>query len=89
MRLGLTRAAARELADHGVRVNAIAPVPIQTPMIEPYEAPDWVEAKPASNVLKRLGRPEAVGGTVVFLVSGAASLYIGQTLSPNGGGVMA
>jgi 3-oxoacyl-[acyl-carrier protein] reductase len=86
--LGLTRAAARELADHGVRVNAIAHGPIQTPMIEPYQAPDWVEAKLASSVLKRLGRPEEVAGTLVFLVSDAASLYISQTLSPNGGGVM-
>jgi 3-oxoacyl-[acyl-carrier protein] reductase len=86
--LGLTRAAARELADHGVRVNAIAPGPIQTPMIEPYETPDWVEAKLASSVLKRLGRPEEVAGTVVFLVSDAASLCIGPTLSPMAGAVM-
>jgi 3-oxoacyl-[acyl-carrier protein] reductase len=87
--LGLTRAAARELAEHNVRVNAIAPGPIETKMIEPYKTPDWIDAKLAASVLKRFGRPEEVADTVVFLVSDAASLYIGQTLSPNGGGVMA
>jgi 3-oxoacyl-[acyl-carrier protein] reductase len=87
--LGLTRAAARELAECGIRVNAIAPGPIETKMIEPYKTPDWIETKLAASVLKRFGRPEEVAETVVFLVSDAASLYIGQTLSPNAGGVMA
>ena len=86
--LGLTRAAARELAHCGIRVNAIAPGPIETKMIEPYKTPDWIDAKLAASVLKRCGRPEEVAETVIFLVSDAASLYIGQTLSPNGGGVM-
>jgi 3-oxoacyl-[acyl-carrier protein] reductase len=87
--LGLTRAAARELVDYGIRVNAVAPGPIETTMIEPYTTPEWVEAKLAASALKRLGRPEEVAGTVVFLASDAAILYIGQTLSPNGGGFMA
>jgi NAD(P)-dependent dehydrogenase (short-subunit alcohol dehydrogenase family) len=42
----------------------------------------------AGSLLKRLGRRDEVAGSVVFLASDAASLYIGQTLSPNGGGVM-
>jgi 3-oxoacyl-[acyl-carrier protein] reductase len=50
---------------------------------------DWIDAKLAASVLKRFGRPEEVAETVIFLVSDAASLYIGQTLSRNGGGVMA
>ena len=86
--LGFTRAAARELADHGVRVNAIAPGPIETDMTARYQNPEWLEAKYAASVLKRLGQPNEVAGSVVFLASDAASLYIGQTLSPNGGGVM-
>jgi 3-oxoacyl-[acyl-carrier protein] reductase len=85
----LTRAAARELSGCGIRVNAIAPGPIETKMIEPYKTPAWIDTKLAASVLKRFGRPEEVAETVVFLVSDAASLYIGQTLSPNGGGVMA
>jgi 3-oxoacyl-[acyl-carrier protein] reductase len=87
--IGLTRAAARELAEYDVRVNAVAPSPIETGMIEPYKGAGWIEAKLAASVMKRLGRPEEVAGTVVFLASDAATLYIGQTLSPNGGGYMA
>jgi 3-oxoacyl-[acyl-carrier protein] reductase len=55
--LGLTRAAARELADCGIRVNAIAPGPIETKMIEPYKTPDWIDAKLAAGVLKRTEIP--------------------------------
>jgi 3-oxoacyl-[acyl-carrier protein] reductase len=86
--LGFTRATARELAEYGIRVNAVAPGPIETAMVAPYKTQAWLEAKLAGSVLKRLGRPEEVAETVVFLASDAASLYIGQTLSPNGGGVM-
>jgi NAD(P)-dependent dehydrogenase (short-subunit alcohol dehydrogenase family) len=43
-------------------------------------------AWPYASMLKRFGRPEEVAGTDVFLASDAASLYIGQTLSPNGVG---
>lgn len=57
-------------------------------MTAPYETADWVEAKLAASVLKRLGRPDEVAGTVIFLASDASALYIGQTPSPNGGGVM-
>ena len=57
-------------------------------MTASYQNPEWLEAKYAASVLKRLGQPNEVAGSVVFLASDAASLYIGQTLSPNGGGVM-
>jgi 3-oxoacyl-[acyl-carrier protein] reductase len=86
--LGFTRAAARELAEHAIRVNAVAPGPVETQLVAPYKTADWVEAKLATSVLKRLGRPDEVAGSVVFLASDSASLYFGQTLSPNGGGVM-
>ena len=86
--LGFTRAAARELAAHGIRVNAVAPGPIETKLVAPYQNSAWVEAKLAAGLLNRLGRPEEVASSVVFLASDEASLYFGQTLSPNGGGVM-
>jgi 3-oxoacyl-[acyl-carrier protein] reductase len=72
-----------------IRLNAIAPGPVETKMIEPYKKVDRINANLAASMLKLFGRPEEVADTVVFLVSDAASLYIGQTLSTNGGGVMA
>jgi 3-oxoacyl-[acyl-carrier protein] reductase len=86
--LGFTRAAARELAVHGIRVNAVAPGPIETQLVAPYRTAAWTRAKLEASLLKRLGRPEEVASSVVFLASDDASLYFGQTLSPNAGGVM-
>jgi 3-oxoacyl-[acyl-carrier protein] reductase len=86
--LGFTRAAARELAPHGIRVNAVAPGPIETKLVAPYQNEGWMQAKLAAGLIDRLGRPEEVASSVVFLASDEASLYFGQTLSPNGGGVM-
>jgi 3-oxoacyl-[acyl-carrier protein] reductase len=57
-------------------------------MTDPFATPEWVAAKLSSQVLPRFGEVEEVAATVVFLASDAASLYIGQTLSPNAGGVM-
>jgi 3-oxoacyl-[acyl-carrier protein] reductase len=86
--LGFTRAAARELASHGIRVNAVAPGPIETQLLAPYQTEAWTRAKLDGSLLKRLGKPEEVASSVVFLASDDSSLYFGQTLSPNGGGVM-
>jgi 3-oxoacyl-[acyl-carrier protein] reductase len=69
-------------------VNAIAPGPLRSPMTDPYATPEWVAAKLASQVLPRLGEVEEVAATAVFLASDASRLYLGQTLSPNAGGVM-
>jgi 3-oxoacyl-[acyl-carrier protein] reductase len=57
-------------------------------MTAPYATPQWLEAKLAGSLIRRLGRPDEVAATVAFLASDSASLYLGQTLSPNGGGVM-
>jgi 3-oxoacyl-[acyl-carrier protein] reductase len=64
--LGFTRAAARELAEHGIRVNAVAPGPIETELIARYQSPEWLDAKFAASVLKRLGRPDEVEGASSF-----------------------
>lgn len=86
--LAFTKSVAKEVGAQGVRVNAIAPGPLRSPMTDPYTTPEWVAAKLSSQVLPRFGEVEEVAATAVFLASDAATLYIGQTLSPNAGGVM-
>ncbi|MDR0346681.1 MAG: SDR family oxidoreductase [Nocardiopsaceae bacterium] len=86
--IGLTRALAREVAPRGVLVNAIAPGPIETPLVEGISQ-DWKQAKQAELPLGRFGRPEEVAPTAVLLASDpGGNLYVGQTLGPNSGDVM-
>ncbi len=85
--IGLTKALAREVSAQGVRVNAVAPGPINTPLVRALSA-DWQAAKAAELPLGRFGEPEEVAATVAFLCSPAASLFVGQTLGPNSGDVM-
>lgn len=85
--IGLTKALAREVSAQGVRVNAVAPGPINTPLVRRLSA-DWQRAKAAELPLGRFGEPEEVAATVAFLCSPAASLFVGQTLGPNSGDVM-
>jgi len=85
--IGLTKALAREVSAEGVRVNAVAPGPINTPLVRRLSA-DWQRAKAAELPLGRFGEPEEVAATVAFLCSPAASLFVGQTLGPNSGDVM-
>lgn len=85
--IGMTRALAREVSARGVRVNAVAPGPINTPLVMALSE-DWRAAKRAELPLGRFGEPEEVAETVAFLASPAASLFVGQTLGPNSGDVM-
>ena len=85
--IGLTKALAREVSGAGVRVNAVAPGPINTELVLALSE-DWRRAKAAQLPLGRFGEPEEVAATVAFLASGDASLYVGQTLGPNAGDVM-
>lgn len=85
--LGFTRALARDLGPH-VRVNAVAPGPIETPMTSAHATPEWVQEKIRNLVMGRFGTPAEVAGVVRFLVSDEASFITGQTISVNGGGVM-
>ncbi len=86
--IGLTRALAREFGPHGIRVNAVAPGVTETGMttelIESEEGRRRLREMP----LGRFGRPDEVADAVIFLLSDASSLFLGQTLNPNAGGYM-
>lgn len=85
--IGLTKALAREVSHRGVLVNAIAPGPIVTPLLE-SETEEWRSAKLAELPMRRFGRVDEVTPTAVMLASADGSYYAGQTLGPNGGDVM-
>jgi NAD(P)-dependent dehydrogenase (short-subunit alcohol dehydrogenase family) len=82
----LARTAAAEFGPHGVRVNAIAPGVIETPLTAPIKANKaWYDAYAAKSVFNRWGRPEEIVGAAVFLASDAASFVTGSVLFVDGG----
>lgn len=85
--IGMTKALAREVSASGVRINAVAPGPINTPLVMALSE-DWRKAKAAELPLGRFGEPEEVAAAVAFLCSPEASLFVGQTIGPNSGDVM-
>ena len=85
--IGLTKALAREVSGQGVRVNAVAPGPINTPLVLNL-SDDWRKRKAAELPLGRFGEADEVAATVAFLCSPEAALFVGQTLGPNSGDVM-
>lgn len=85
--ISLTRAWAREFAPH-VLVNALAPGPIDTPLLALENmSPQWRE-KETQNPLGRVGQPEEVAALAVFLAGPGATFITGQCLGPNGGSCM-
>lgn len=85
--IGLTKAAAKELAARNIRVNAVAPGWIDTAMTA--ELGDNFREQVLGRIpLARLGRPEDVAGATVFLCSDAAAYITGQVLTVDGGMVM-
>jgi 2-hydroxycyclohexanecarboxyl-CoA dehydrogenase len=89
--IGFTKAVARESARYGVTSNAVAPGPIETPLL--MAAPEalgdvgqkLVDTMVGSTVLRRLGQPDEVAAAITFLASDDASFVTGQALGVSGG----
>ena len=89
--LGFTKSAALEYAARGIRINAVCPGLIQTPMSDQMVAAGQGEALQAlekSIPMGRVGRPEEIAQAVLWLCSDAASYVTGQSISVDGGFVM-
>jgi 2-hydroxycyclohexanecarboxyl-CoA dehydrogenase len=93
--IGFTRAVARESSRFGVRVNAVAPGPIETPLLN--SAPEQLgelgerlkQGMISATAMRRIGQPEEVAAAIAFLASDDASFVTGQTLNVSGGLSMA
>lgn len=82
--IAFTKGVAQEYAAQGIRVNAIAPGWVETPILE--NLPDQIRPLMVANTpLGRIGRPEEIAAVALFLASDESSYVIGQTISPNGG----
>jgi NAD(P)-dependent dehydrogenase (short-subunit alcohol dehydrogenase family) len=83
---GLTKAAALEGAAHGVRVNAVAPGPVDTELLARFTGSAERKANQVAGVpLKRAGQPEEIADAIVFLASDRAAFITGQVIGVNGG----
>ena len=83
---GLTKSAALEAASSGVRVNLVAPGPIETGMLKRFTGTEERKAGLAATVpLKRIGRPEEIAQTIMFLTSDKASFITGASYLVDGG----
>jgi len=86
--IGFTKSLALEVSKDNVLVNAIAPGPIETPLLDDLSQ-DWKMAKAKELPLGRFGKPQEIAPTAVLLASDpGGNLYVGQTLGPNSGDVM-
>jgi 2-hydroxycyclohexanecarboxyl-CoA dehydrogenase len=89
--IGFTKAVAGEAARYGVTCNAVAPGPIETPLL--MSAPEQlgelgkrlVDSMVGATALRRIGQPEEVAAAVAFLASDDASYVTGETLGVSGG----
>jgi NAD(P)-dependent dehydrogenase (short-subunit alcohol dehydrogenase family) len=86
--VAFTRSMADLLVERGIRVNAVAPGPIWTPLIPASYPPDKTAQHGQSVPMKRAGQPDEVAPSYIFLASDDASYMTGQVLHPNGGSII-
>ena len=84
--IGFTRALGYQVAPAGVRVNAVAPGPVDTPMFRDNDQ-EAIDAELRSVRIGRVLEPDEIAATVAFLAGPGGDAYVGQVLSPNGGTV--
>ena len=83
---GLTKSVALEVAQFGVRVNAVAPGPIQTAMLDRFTGGAEVKAYLATlNAQKRIGQPDEIASAIMYIASDVASFVTGHILTVDGG----
>jgi len=87
--IGLTKAAALEYAQAGVRINAVCPGSTRTPMLEGFMGgdPKMEKLMSAASALGRLATPDEIAGAVIWLCSDAASFVLGAAIPVDGGAV--
>ena len=83
-----TKGLARELAPHGIRVNAVSPGVIDTPFHEVFSTPEMIRNFVAGIPMGRVGTAMECATAIAFLASDAASYIVGETLEVNGGQLM-
>jgi 3-oxoacyl-[acyl-carrier protein] reductase len=86
--ISFTKSLARELAPHGVRVNAVSPGVIDTPFHEVFSTPEMIATFVKTIPLGRVGKAEEVASVIAFLASDAAGYVVGETIEINGGQLM-
>ena len=83
-----TKSLAKELAPHGIRVNAVSPGVIDTPFHQVFSTPEMIRSFVATIPLGRVGTPDECARVIAFLASDAASYVVGETVEINGGQLM-
>ena len=84
----MTKAWAKELAPHNIRVNAVSPGVIDTPFHEVFSTPEMIAGFVKTIPMGRVGTSLETATAIAFLASGAASYITGETIEVNGGQLM-